>query len=378
MTEQTKRLLALDWMRGFVMVLMTVDHASDAINAERLFADASFLYDANAPFPMGQFLTRWITHLCAPTFVFLAGASMALSAAKHERSQEPSWAFDRYLFLRGLLLIALEPLWMSWGLSMNPSRFMQVILFQVLFAIGGGFWLLIVVRRLPVAWLLCLALGLGVGNEAIGLWLLPSSAVPGAVPIWLALFSQPGVFFKGFFLVFYPLLPWFSVMLLGWCFGALLVKHSARGRLLLLIGLASWAVFFLVRMVNGYGNEGLLHRGDWLSWLHVSKYPPSLSFLSLELGLMALCLSGFWALSSFPRVVAWLAPLRLLGQTALFYYVLHAHFLMLVVLTLGVRRAYGIGATFLATLLTLLALYPLCRWYHGYKQAHPQGWTRYL
>jgi len=109
----SRRLAALDWLRGLVMVLMTVDHASGTFNAGRLMTDGLALYQPGTPLPASQFLTRWITHLCAPTFVFLAGSALALSVEKRRAAGESPRAIDRFILARGLLIMALDPLWMS-------------------------------------------------------------------------------------------------------------------------------------------------------------------------------------------------------------------------------------------------------------------------
>ena len=120
-------------MRGLVMVLMTVHHASEMFNSGRFVTDASFLYKPGTPLPVVQFLVRWMTHLCAPTFVFLAGVSLALSTMKRLRAGESEASIDRSILIRGVLIAALDPLWMSWAFT--PGS----ILFQVLFAIGTSF-----------------------------------------------------------------------------------------------------------------------------------------------------------------------------------------------------------------------------------------------
>jgi len=105
----TSRVFGFDWMRGLVMVLMTVDHASEMFNAGRFVSDAYFLYKPGTPLPVVQFLVRWVTHLCAPTFVFLAGASLALSTMKRLKAGESEASIDRSIVIRGLLIVALGP-----------------------------------------------------------------------------------------------------------------------------------------------------------------------------------------------------------------------------------------------------------------------------
>jgi uncharacterized membrane protein len=364
------RIIALDWMRGLVMVLMTIDHASGAFNAGKLGGDSAARYQPGSPLPEAQFLTRWITHLCAPTFVFLAGAALSLSVEKRLRKGDQPGALDRFILTRGLLIAALDPLWMSWGLAA-----WGVVVFQVLFPIGIGLVCMVPLRRLGERSLLGLSLGLMLGGEALT-GLLVSAA--GGRPVPLALVLSGGAHPPMF--VAYPLLPWLAVMLLGFWFGRrLLAAPEGVPRGLALAGLGSLAVFAAVRGLNGYGNMRLLRDdGSLVQWLHVSKYPPSLTYLTLELGLMALCLAGWMTLARRRGEPAWTKPLLIFGQAAFFFYLLHVHLLKLAALSLGVHRQGGLAEAYAAALGALLVLYPLCAWYRRYKQAHPTGWTRYL
>lgn len=365
------RVVALDWMRGLVMVLMTIDHASDSFNAGRLMTDGFALYKVGTPLPAAQFLTRWITHLCAPTFVFLAGAALALSVERRRRAGEPPAATDRFIVTRGLIIAALDPVWMS--LAFIPGS----VILQVLYAIGGSLVLMAALRRLSTGVMLAVALVLFAGGEAlIGLvlWM-----VGGSPTLPVALLFTGGRF--GGLIVAYPIVPWLAIMMLGWSFGRWLERATpaVAERLLVGAGLGALGVFVLVRGLNGYGNM-LLPRedGSLVQWLHVSKYPPALSYASLELGIMALLLAGFFAVSRRFGEVAWLAPLRVLGQTALFFYLLHVHLLVLAADGLGLHHGAGLGAAYVGALCTVVALYPLCVWYGGYKRAHPDGWPRYV
>jgi uncharacterized membrane protein len=119
--SSSARLPALDWMRGVVMLLMATDHASGALNAGRLITDATWLYSPGTPLPPAQFITRWMSHLCAPTFVFLAGAALALSTEKRLRQGESAEMVDRHLLIRGLFIALLDPLWMTWAFLPRQS-----------------------------------------------------------------------------------------------------------------------------------------------------------------------------------------------------------------------------------------------------------------
>jgi uncharacterized membrane protein len=362
---------ALDWMRGLVMVLMALDHSSEELNAGRLFTDATFAYQPGMALPAAQFLTRWVTHLCAPTFVFLAGASLSLSVGRRAAAGEPARKLDTHLLLRGLIVAGCE-LWVSlfW---MPPGRF----LLQVLYAIGTSYLLMIPLRRLPVRWLAALAVAEIVLGEALvrGLGWGP----PETTPIVASLLLVPGR--RGPFFVAYPTLPWLAIMLLGWTYGAYLASGPAARTVALrlaLSGLALLGSFAIVRACNGYGNMGLLRDGTGLvQWLHVSKYPPSLTYVSLELGCMSLLLAAFTLAAE--RVPARAGGvLMVLGRTPMLFYLLHIPVLSLAARRLGVAHALGLGATYAAALGVVAVLYPLCRVYGRYKAAHPAGWTRYL
>ena len=366
-------MLALDWLRGLVMILMTVDHASGVFNAGRLMTDGTALYRPGTPLPAAQFLTRWLTHLCAPTFVFLAGSALALSVEKRRAAGESARAIDGFILTRGILLIALDPLWMS------PVFTPGHVLLQVLYAIGGGLVAMVALRRLGAAWLAGLGFALIIGGDAFtALGLAASGGAPG-VP--LALLLTGGRF--GGWIVGYPLLPWLAVMMLGWAFGRHLATapRAVLARQVLVAGVLALTAFVAVRGLNGYGNMALLREdGSLVQWLHVSKYPPSLSFIALELGLSALCLAAFLHMDRQAPVIVHqaLQPLAVLGQTALFFYLLHVHVLTLAAYLLGAGHRSGLAETYVAAFVAVVVLYPVCRWYRGYKAAHPNGWPRYV
>jgi len=362
------RLLALDWMRGLVMVLMTVDHASGAFNAGRLVTDSATL--DRQPLPLADFLTRWMTHICAPTFVFLAGTGLALSVARRMRDGEQSASIDRRIILRGLIITAFEP-WM-WLVIGRPG----ILVVQVLFVLGMGLVCMAGLRHVPAQYLLALALVGWLASEPLATWAVTLRG-PLAIPAIL-LFAHDS-FLGGRVVVAYPLFPWLWTMVLGYCFGHWLLAQPAESqvartvRLLVPCGFTLLALYGVLRYFNGFGNMGLYrHDGSLVQWLHVSKYPPSLAFWCMELGLAALLLA-----LAFAARLAW-PPLILLGQTALFYYLLHIHLLKGAALLLGMHKQAGLLASYLAALGALVLLLPFCRWYRGYKYAHPHGWPQYI
>jgi uncharacterized membrane protein len=367
---------AIDWMRGLVMVLMALDHSSGEFNAGRLFADGTFLYQPGSPLPTAQFLTRWVTHLCAPTFVFLTGTALALSIDRRQGSGEPASSIDRHLLVRGALIVAFEG-WVSlfW---MPPGRY----LLQVLYAIGTSMILMIPLRRLPAPALAALAVAEIAFGEAVGraLGWGPPSTTPVAASFLLV--AGP----RGPFIVAYPTLPWLAMMVLGWVFGRIMIRRAdpldlARG--LAAFGAALLGLFAVIRGYNRYGNMGLLREGGSLvQWLHVSKYPPSVTFVALELGIMSFVLAAFF-LAGRRLAERGVAPnpngvLLVFGRTPMFFYLLHIPFLSLLAKGLGMEHALGLGGTYAFAAVVVACLYPLCRWYGRYKAAHPNGWARYV
>jgi uncharacterized membrane protein len=358
-------------MRGLVMVLMALDHSSESFNAGRLFTDGAFVYRPGTPLPAAQFLTRWVTHLCAPTFVFLAGSSLALQIDRRISSGESAWAIDRDLVSRGIVIAAFE-LWVSW-FWMPPGRW----LLQVLYAIGTSFLCMVPLRRLPTAVLVCIAVGVLSLTEKVTAVL--GWGPPHATPLLASLLLVPGR--RAGVIVGYPTLPWLAIMLLGWAFGRLLVRRPdprSTSRMLALSGLALLALFAAVRGLNAYGNMGLLREdATVLQWLHVSKYPPSLTFAALELGVMLLCLAGFTVAETrvSPREGG---LLMVLGRTPMFFYLLHIPCLVLAARSLHVENSLGLAWTYFGAAAVIALLYPFCRRYGRYKAMHRRGWPRYI
>jgi uncharacterized membrane protein len=325
-----------------------------------------------------QFLVRWITHLCAPTFLFLSGTSLALSFEKRVRAGASPSEIDRHLAIRASVILGFEcllslPVVLA---EMGPG------VFQVLFAIAASLLLMIPLRRLPTRWLVAVGLGWFALSDLITGGLVPfDRATPNLL---VGLFVAP--YFAEPLSVLYPCLPWLAMMALGWAFGRFLLGASARQlerlpRTTALAGLVSLVVFALVRGANGYGNLGFLRESNELAqWLHVNKYPPSLSFAALELGLMAVCLAGFMLLERRLRKPANdLNPILVFGQTALFFYMLHLPGLgVSAFLTMGNLGQGGLGHTFVATVLALVILYPICLGYRRYKRNHPTSFAQYV
>ena len=430
LTADPDRLAAIDWMRGLVMVLMAIDHASLAFNGGRLGGDAWFMHQAGSELPAAQFFTRWITHLCAPTFVFLAGTALALSFERRRLVGARDRDLDWHLFKRALVILAFELLW--WA----PFSL------QVLFAIAMGLICMIPLRRLTTRTLLITALSILFLYEAVFWGVMHLGGVTADVireatnlPVpsgefdqeamdevsaqirnlgWMSVFTpffHPGLLVKIGpvpLWVQYPFVPWLGMMILGWLLGRFLLQRMtavapaasapaasaptdaaaadatrspmSTERLLAVTGMLALGLFVLLRAWNGYGNM-LLLREDFslVQWLFVNKYPPSLTFALLELGLMAVILAGFFRYQRTMKGPArtW-NPLLVFGQTAFFFYLIHMPVLMIAAFALGMFMNQGLGAAYLAAPGVLILLYPLCLWFRRFKAKRPGSWVRYI
>ena len=368
-----QRLASLDWMRGFVMILMIIDHASMAFNGSRLAVDSAGMYEIGTALPLDQFFTRWISHICAPTFVFLAGTALALSVERRLARGKSSWSIDRDMLIRGLFIALLDPTLISLG----SGRFT----FQVLYAIGVAMMLLVPLRRLPGWLLLTIGFAWMVCGELITvLFWNPEIGLRSVVAaLTVGIYSQPDL------KIVYPLFPWLAIMVLGWVFGQYLARYRSGAQVLLSpvrllcgTGLILLGIFALVRGTNDYGNMFLLRQdGSLVQWLFVSKYPPSLSFMSLELGLMFLCLALFMVVENIVTVRK-NGPLLVFGQTALFFYLVHRLVLEGIAHWFDYRGFGNLEETYITATVMLVALYPLCLWYRKAKQSHPKSLLRFI
>jgi uncharacterized membrane protein len=361
------RQLPFDWLRGLVMVLMTVDHASGEFNAGRLFTDATFLYTPGTPLPVDQFLTRWITHLCAPVFVFLAGYVMQLSVRRRLEQGESEGSITRFIVTRGLIIAALDPLWMR--LVFKPPG--GLIVLQVLYAIGMSFVVMAFLRRVPPLTVGILGVVVAFVSEPLRA-LVPATGPLHALGTLLVAAGPLPPFIVG-----YPLIPWLAIMMMGWGAADLARREPSRfPARVALVGLVALALFFLFRGLNGWGNMGLFREnGSLVQWLHVSKYPPSVAYDALELGIGWLLLALFlvW------RPPAWAdAVLRPLGQSAFFFYLLHAHLLAVASFALGMHGTAGLVATYVSSVVVIAVLVPACSAYRRYKLAHPRSIAQYI
>jgi uncharacterized membrane protein len=342
------RLVSIDLLRGVVMALMALDHTRDFWFRH---ADPTAL----ATTTPALFITRFITHYCAPVFVFTAGLGAALS-------RQPARAQARFLVERGLLLVLFEVtlIGWSWRFSIEPRP--QV--FQVFWALGVSMIVLGGLVLLPRWVAAVFGAALCLGHNAVDNW------HPGGL-LWSLLHEQGRHSFgeRGWFLyVAYPLVPWIGVMALGWVAGPIFQWEPPRRRRALgLIGGALVLLFVASRALGGYGDPHPWdHAYGALSFFNVTKYPPSLMYLAVTLGPALL----FLALTDGVRRPS---PLVTFGRTPLFFYLLHIpliHGARVLGDALGWVPSEGVtlGGVYVVWLAALLALYPLCRIYDDFKR----------
>ena len=369
-SDSSGRLTAIDALRGLVMVFMALDHASYAFNAGRFTRDSVASWTPGTEIPTIQFLMRGLPHFGAPTFLFLAGFVLVLSIDRRRTAGESEWAIDVSMLKRGLFILLLDPLWMSFGYGTS-------LLFQVMYAIGASFCCMVSLRRLDYRLLLIIGFAIIVFDEAVaGLVIWAGGGTPGLIGALLI----TGGSIMGKVFVLYPLLPWLAYMILGWVCGQYLLntRDNFPIGLLIKVGLGSLIVFLVVRGINGYGNMALLRDSlSFVQWLHISKYPPSISFSAYAMGIMFLLMAllGAWY-QKRPGSPA--NPLLVFGRTPLFFYVIHVHLLTGSAHLLGMYKAGGLLETFAAALVVMIILYPICRWYRNIKKSHPNSFLRYL
>ena len=371
-TAKSTRIASIDWMRGLVMVLMVIDHASMAYDGGHLDEDSALYAGAGTmALPAAEFLTRWLTHICAPTFVFLAGTALALSVERRVAKGVNAWQIDKNILMRGAIIALLDPTLISLG----SGRWT----FQVLLAIGLAMMCMAPLRRLPSWALLALGLGWVAGGEYVTDWFWnpPGSSSPLAA-LFVATYGSATMIIK------YPLIPWLAMMMLGWVLGRHIVRFNlgtarvSPRTVLFIAGIAALVVFAVVRDLHGYGDM-FLHRADntWEQWLHLSKYPPSLTYTTLELGLMCVGLALLMTIEPIIGVRQ-NGVFLVYGQTAMFFYLVHRLTFEIPATYFGLRGVGDLKTTYIVAAVMLVVLYPLCRWYRSFKAAHPDSFLKYI
>ena len=371
--SNSTRIASIDWMRGFVMIIMVLDHVSMAYNKHHISSDSAATYISGTPLPVFEFITRWVSHLCAPVFVFLAGTALAISVEKKLSKGADSKGIDKDILLRGAFIALLDPT--------ITSFFSGKLIFQVLYAIGLSMMCMAFFRRLSSVQLLIIALAWIIGGELVTAQFWFVDGQPQSVMAALLL----GKFSSADLSISYAVIPWLSVMILGWVFGRYILDYGndkvkmSPATLLLITGFSALGAYIVIRYMNGYGNM-FLYRDDfsWQQWLHVSKYPPSASFLTLELGLMAIIMGLMMKIEPIIGTRT-NGILLVFGQTSMIFYLVHRIFLTGTATYGGLSDFTNLSNTYLISFVLLVLLYPFCLWYRGFKARNSDSiWLKYL
>jgi uncharacterized membrane protein len=394
------RLQSLDVMRGVVMVLMAIDHV-------RVYSGVP----AGGPSP-GVFFTRWVTHFCAPAFVFFAGTSAFL----HGRSWRPALAgpqvrlkadstpdfqqsLERYLLTRGLLLVLLEltVIRVAWTFNVD---FANYILAGVVWMIGWCLILLALMVRLPIGVVATIGAAIVAGHNLADSrlqQLIPAAQASSLFWLWRILYFGPTAGGDGPFVVLYSLIPWIGVMALGYAFGAVMTLEPARRRRICAwLGLAATAAFVALRAARLYGEPRPWNGASALGFLNTTKYPASLQFLLMTLGptiaLLPLVERARGTLTN---------ALAVFGRVPLFYYLLHIPVIHAAALIVSVVREgrvnpwlfanhpmmnpppppgyiWSLPLLYLVFAILIALLFLPCRWYANVRLRHRHVWMRYL
>jgi uncharacterized membrane protein len=394
MAATTKyRIESIDIVRGLVMLIMAIDHIRD------IFHGSPEPTDLAVTTPI-LFFTRWITHFCAPTFVFLSGVSANIAGTRRSKS-----VLSAFLIKRGLWLIVVELAVISFGITLNPLY--NVLIFQVIWAIGGSMVLLGLLIGLRASVTVIGVIGAiiffghnildivnvgALGKTVVFKVLLTAGGFSGVIPI------GP----NRFILMAYALLPWTGVMLLGYVFGTLYKStYDAvkRRKILLFTGLGLLALFFAFRVFNIYGDPS-----HWstqkttalsiISFFNVTKYPCSLIYLSMTLGISLVLLSVLEGVKNKLTAIV-----IVFGNVPFFYYACHWYLIQTIhVVTffvMGFKTSqiitpkepflfsppgfgFSLSGVYIIWLLVITILYFPCRWFAKYKNTHTQWWLSYV
>lgn len=384
---ERRRIWSLDILRGLVIVLMALDHVRD------MWSITPFIPEDLSQSNTAWFFTRWITHFCAPVFVFLAGTAAFLYGQKvDDRGQ-----LSKFLLTRGLWLIVVELLVVNMSWTFQWPWVAGYVFVQVLWVIGWSMIVLAGLIWLPWRAILAFGLVLIAGHNLLD-GLTPESFGPLA-GLWQFLHVSFSFVPSVSVFVVYPLIPWIGVMAVGYVFGrVMLLSPEERRRWLLWLGLGGTALFLLLRLLNVYGDPApwvVQEKGAWytfLSVLNTTKYPPSLLFLLMTLG------PAFLLMIPLENARGPLARFfRVFGRVPFFFYIFHFSFLTLTALLWHLVR-YGepviffnlqteqwpadyvpnLGLTYLVWVLTIVVFYFLCRWYGRFKFSKKWWWLKYL
>ncbi len=374
-TAHDPRLSYLDALRGLIMILMAVDHASYFIahqHPAEFWGQPLPQYSGALPF-----LTRFLTHFCAPGFFFLMGIGMLLFANSRQKLGWTESAIRKHFLTRGALLIGLQlfienPSWILGPATelgtKPPGGGSDVLLhFGVLYGLGASMIVCAFLLRQKTVVLAAISLFAIVLTQLL---------IPGPDKVATLYSPLPRLLLipghTNLVQAFYPLIPWLGLAVFGLIFARwILVSPAAVSRNATLIGTSFLLLFLFVRSTGGFGNIHPVSFSSWITFLNVTKYPPSLAYILLTLGVDLLLLA------LFARIVTtqqrWARPLFVFGQTALFFYLAHLYLYATMGLTIVPVGGTSLGWMYGYWAGGLVLLYLLCVQYRKFKQQTDPG-----
>lgn len=386
-----KRENSIDIVRGIVMIIMALDHVRDLMHVDAITQSPTDL----ATTTPWLFFTRWITHLCAPIFVFLAGTSVYLSLKSKNNVSE----VRQHLIKRGFWLLFLEFTVVNFGLFFDIG--FHTLLFEVIATIGLGFIILGLLLKIPSKQLGITGLIIIFCHNLLPLIPFSEGSIVKAV---LTPFFSPAaipLFAGKVFVMGYPPIPWLGIMLTGFGFGRYFeMENDQRKKHFIKLGFVALGLFIVLRFINIYGDPVLWSTQKdavftFLSFMNITKYPPSLLFCLVTLGIMILLLAFADQFNNGIKKVT-----SVYGKVPLFYFIIHfyvIHIFTLVMLLLqgfewsqfefatgtfgrpkGVESGLPLWGIYLIWISVVALLYKPCIWYGAYKSRNSDWWLRYI
>ncbi len=390
--EPKQRIQSIDILRGAVMLIMAIDHVRDFFHITA-FTDSPTNLETTTP---QLFFTRWITHFCAPAFVFLSGTSAFLVSQRKSKNET-----SMFLIKRGLWLVFAEMAVVTLAITFNPLY--NLLIWQVIWAIGWSMVILGLLVRTSLKVIVVIGCILVFGHDLLNYMQLPQEGIGNVLMrvFFTAFGTQYQLGPSRFVFDLYAILPWTGVMLLGYAFGTVYKQTDAlkRRKTILTLGFAVTIFFILLRYINMYGDpshwsaqkNGLY---TFLSFLNASKYPPSLCYATMTLGPSLI----FLALTETVQN-KFADMLSMFGRVPFFFYVLHFYLIhticVIIFFATGhtskdiidfntpflfrpAQFGFDLPIVFAIWLFIILILYKPCQWFDNYRKSHHEWWLSYL
>lgn len=393
--KRSYRLTNIDIVRGLVILIMALDHVRD-------FMMTGGVQDpmAQPDIGIGLYMTRWITHLCAPTFIFLAGTSVGLMSGRKSAKELAGFVFKRGVWLVIMELTVISTAWTFTPFGEPAVGGLTIIILQIIWALGAS--MIILSGALFMGPRACLMLGLAiiVGHNLLDpFWPTGTAFGDGTDPFWIMLHAQNSVIFGQFYVnTFYPLIPCAGLMLVGFGSSFIFQKPAeTRNAFLINAGLVMIGAFIALRLADIYGDPNPWQVQEYgvlatvFDFMNVSKYPASLLYLLVTLGIMSIVCGFADRLRGKVKDI-----LVMFGRVPFAFYVAHLYLIHALAMLLGIAQGhpfddvfkffpfypegYGVDlvGVYAGWIITLALLYPFCKWVAEVKSRRKDWWLSYL